>query len=378
MYAMDALWHCDRPEGEVDIVVVINASESAPTPIIRQNEKSVADLQQWISGHRDDTFRLHLIIDNAMPEKHAGVGLARKLGMDFAAQQLVDRGREDGILLCFDADCTCDRNYLVAVHQHFLSHPKSTGCSIYFEHPMEFDDHQTALMEGIVQYELHLRYMKLALRDTGFPYAFHTVGSSMAVRAWAYLRQGGMNRRKAGEDFYFLQKVFQLGGFTELAATRVIPSPRISDRVPFGTGRAMGVWTKEKSTEYLTYHPNAYHALNWLFSRINQGNWLNDLASVSVLNTAPLPMREFLGEQGLASKIAEIRTHTSTDQSAVRRFYAWFNNFMVVRYLNDTHQKHYQKIPVIEACERYFGGEPGSGNPSLAWLTRLRNIERQD
>ena len=29
----------------------------------------------------------------------------------------------------------------------------------------------------------------------------------MAVRAHAYARQGGMNRRQAGEDFYFMQKL---------------------------------------------------------------------------------------------------------------------------------------------------------------------------
>ena len=38
----------------------------------------------------------------------------------------------------------------------------------------------------------------------------------MAVRADAYLRQGGMNRRKAGEDFYFLNKFMVLGGYGEM------------------------------------------------------------------------------------------------------------------------------------------------------------------
>ena len=72
-----------------------------------------------------------------------------------------------------------------------------------------------------------------------FPFAFHTIGSSMAVRASSYMRQGGMNKRKAGEDFYFQQKIIPLCGFTECNSTVVYPSPRPSYRVPFGTGRAM-------------------------------------------------------------------------------------------------------------------------------------------
>ncbi|MEZ4848575.1 MAG: hypothetical protein R3B93_08135 [Bacteroidia bacterium] len=70
-------------------------------------------------------------------------------------------------------------------------------------------------------------------------HAFHCVGSSMAVRSIAYQKRGGMNRRKAGEDFYFLQKFIAEGTLAELSTTKVIPSPRASEKVPFGTGRAI-------------------------------------------------------------------------------------------------------------------------------------------
>src|SRR5213594_3575687 len=89
--------------------------------------------------------------------------------------------------------------------------------------------------EAIAAYELHLRYYVRALRYAGFPYAHHTIGSCMAVRADVYKKQGGMNKRQAGEDFYFLQKIIPLGHFTDLTETKVIPSSRPSDRVPFGT-----------------------------------------------------------------------------------------------------------------------------------------------
>jgi hypothetical protein len=64
---------------------------------------------------------------------------------------------------------------------------------------------------AITSYELHLRYLVHAMRWAGHPFAYQTVGSSMAVRRKAYLSLGGMNTRQAGEDFYFLQKFIEVG-----------------------------------------------------------------------------------------------------------------------------------------------------------------------
>ena len=62
-----------------------------------------------------------------------------------------------------------------------------------------------------------------------------------------------MNRKKAGEDFYFLQKLFDAGHFSECNTTRVIPSPRPSDRVIFGTGPAIREYLETAVS--LTFHP---------------------------------------------------------------------------------------------------------------------------
>jgi hypothetical protein len=51
------------------------------------------------------------------------------------------------------------------------------------------------------------------LFDGRFSYAYHTVGSAMAVKAYQYVKVGGMNRRQAGEDFYFIQKLVHSGNF---------------------------------------------------------------------------------------------------------------------------------------------------------------------
>lgn len=58
-----------------------------------------------------------------MPAKKAGVGLARKIGMDEAAFRL-NSINQDGVILCFDADSQCQPNYLKEIESHFLNNPK--------------------------------------------------------------------------------------------------------------------------------------------------------------------------------------------------------------------------------------------------------------
>src|SRR5690606_25563210 len=81
------------------------------------------------------------------------------------------------------------------------------GLSLYYEHPYENVENGVH-RNYIIDYEIFLRYYALGLQYAAYPYAFQTVGSSMAARASIYASIGGMNRRKAGEDFYFLHKVF--------------------------------------------------------------------------------------------------------------------------------------------------------------------------
>ena len=72
---------------------------------------------------------------------------------------------------------------------------------------------------------------KHGLRQAKSPYARYTSGSCMAVRCGAYVQQGGMNRRRAGDDFYFgLQRLLRGGRLTEFGSPRVLPSRRLSHR----------------------------------------------------------------------------------------------------------------------------------------------------
>ena len=186
--------------------------------------------------------------ENCPPKQ--GVGLARKIGLDLALP-LLDYGGGDPLLVCLDADTLVQPDYLPAITRHF-ARSTAGGAAIPYRHRPAADP---AGQGAIDRYELFLRAYVLGLELAGSPYAFHTVGSAMACRASAYVASGGMNRRLAGEDFYFLQQVHKTSGVAPLAGTVVHPSPRSSHRVPFGTGRAVGDMLAEGEQRLLFYQP---------------------------------------------------------------------------------------------------------------------------
>lgn len=345
--SLQSLYRCDRPIGSVEIIVVVNASESASEAILKQNEQTVSQAEKWIHKNQNDRFKFHLLEENQLPKKHAGVGLARKIGMDEAVRRFESIHHSNGIILCFDADATCDSNYLVEVERHFKQHPKSPACSIHFEHPIAGDHFSVENYNGILQYELHLRYYKNGLRFCGFPFAFHTIGSSMAVRCDAYQKQNGMNKRKAGEDFYFLQKLIPLGNFTELKTTRVIPSPRVSDRVPFGTGKAMEQWLDQDKQELLSYNTQSLIDLK-LFVDV-----VPNLFDTNV--EIPESVQSFLATINFSENLLKIRSNSTSEEHFVKLFYNWFNAFKVLKYMHFARDSYYPDTTVFESANGLLG-----------------------
>ena len=341
--SLESLRKSERPGTPHEVIVVVNSAADAEGRIIEQNERALREARSWVAQQPDPKLTVRLIDARGLPPRHAGVGLARKIGMDEALRRFDHAGTvDDGVILCFDADCTCASNYLRAVDEHFGAHPMSPACSIYFEHPLE-GELAPEIYEAIVAYELHLRYYVQALRFAGFPHAYHTIGSSMAVRARAYMEQGGMNRRRAGEDFYFLHKMMPLGGFTELNSTAVYPSPRPSDRVPFGTGRGVSDWLQQPGKR--TYPLQAFDDLRVFLQPVRS------LMTQPDLRAAPASIRTFLAEQDFESALAEIRGHTSTAAAFSKRFFRWFDGFRAMKFVHHARDHFYgeEEVEVASA-----------------------------
>jgi hypothetical protein len=279
-----------------------------------------------------------------------GVGLARKTGMDEALRRFNTIEKPEGVILCLDADCTVEVNYFTSLCNELLQKKENTACSVYFEHPLSGSEFPERIYSYIVLYELHLRYFVHGLKYSGFPYAFHTVGSALAVKALQYVKAGGMNKRQAGEDFYFIQKLAPLGGYFTLNSTTVFPSPRESYRVPFGTGAMVVKLMDDVGDRLLTYNTEAFNDLKILFNITRK---LYDSDQDKVIRSykmLPPGLRSFIEEAEWTAKINEILSNTSNNESFVKRFFVWFNMFRIVKYMNHVHQKAYSKVPVRDSA----------------------------
>jgi len=335
--SLQSLYECKKPSCSVEVIVIVNASEIAVKSVLNQNKRTLEEAIEWESERQND-FNFFFIEENELPKKHAGVGLARKIGMDEAVRRFETINNHQGVIACFDADATCEVNYLVELEKHFKQYPKSPACSIHFEHPIDGGGFSAANYDGIMQYELHLRYYKNGLAYAGLPYAYHTIGSSMAVRSEAYQKQNGMNKRKAGEDFYFLQKLIPLGNFTELKTSKIIPSPRVSDRVPFGTGKAMQDWLDDGKLELMSYNPKSFIDLK-LFNEALVGLY-------GETNSIPESVQTFLATIDFEDNLANIKKNSKSEQHFIEIFYKWFNAFKVLKYMHFARDHFYPDVAI--------------------------------
>lgn len=345
LLSLMALHRCILPDCDTEVLVVINDADNDTAEVRQLNLAIAEDVKQWAASVNQTRLWFHVLHHCGMPAKEAGVGLARKIGMDEACRRLEQVGNPQGIIACFDADSRCAPNYLQALEKHFQNNPQSPACSIYFEHPVQGAEFTEEVYKAITEYELHLRYFIAAQRYAGFPFAFHTVGSSMAVRCRAYQEQGGMNRRKAGEDFYFLHKFTCLPHFSVLNQTAVFPSPRPSDRVPFGTGKAVAKLLQSRQSAN-SYAFQTFLDLKKIFELVPQ------LHRTSMSNL-PLPpsVLEFGETVDMDAEIARIKANTSNRASFQHRFFRWFNAFMVMKFTHFARDNYYPDRPVAEVAQ---------------------------
>ena len=367
--SLQSLVNCDKPNCKVEVLIVINASENAEESVFNQNKTSLNDAVSWAKNHQSGECKFYFIEENALPKKHAGVGLARKIGMDEAVCRFEAIDNHKGIIACYDADASCETNYLIELEKHFKDNPKSPACSIHFEHPIKGEEFTPEIYNGIMQYELHLRYYKNGLSYAGLPYAFHTIGSSMAVRSEAYQKQNGMNKRKAGEDFYFLQKLIPLGNFTELKTTKIIPSPRVSDRVPFGTGKAMQNWLDEEKQELQSYNPKSFIDLK-LFAlavpKLYDG-----------INEIPVTVQAFLDTIDFEENLINIKKNSKSATHFSEVFFKWFNAFKVLKYMHFARDNYCPDVTISEGANELLEMNSNNKENDLKGLLEsYRQIDR--
>ncbi len=349
-----------------EIVVVVNHADDAPAHVRECNVRTLADIRQWANAAH--AVPVHAIEAFDLPARHAGVGLARKIGMDAAARRFAAVDRPHGIIASLDADCRVSANYIQGLVQAFADQPSMHAATLAYAHNLaacEDSRHRQAM----ACYELFLRYVTLGWHRAGLPYAFTAIGSCFAVRANAYARHHGMNKRKAGEDFYFLHKLAREKPLGYIDDVCVFPSARMASRTPFGTGQAITDWYHGGEDGWQVAAPACFDDLARLNDTLDALFTMSDAAWLQQL---PDALATYLQQSGIHKAVANMRAHAASSASFRKRFYTWFDGLKAWRYVQQSGRQWAIEQAVTALLQQF--GISDAGQDAEALLHRLRAL----
>jgi hypothetical protein len=367
--------------GRVLIIVVVNAAracaeESWPEHralleglACARAERLSSEPPAWLArGEACDV----LAIDRASPEfcfpDKQGVGLARRIGCDLALA-LWARGQvERPYLYCSDADAILPRG-------HFEAEPEAPAGAIVFPfwHEPGGDpriDAATAI------YELGLRYYVAGLCHARSPYAFHAIGSALAVDAGSYAAVRGFPKRLSGEDFYLLDKVAKVGAIWRADQEVIRLASRTSSRTVHGTGVA-AVRIAEELDQGTTrfYHPHIFSLSKHWLAAVERFASSRDLAGVRLLLASEAregwrALEAVLDELGAFAALS-VADRETRDPSALRaRLHTWFDGFRTLKLIHGLRQRAFASLPYREALAASWS--PVAGQAAAASVDGLR------
>jgi hypothetical protein len=361
------------PESGLGVVFVVNNREDASA---EENEDNLATLKLLKSVRDNLSFPVG-IVDAAspgleLPLKDGGVGLARKLGHDLLLPFLDFSG--DPVIVSLDADTLVQPGYSGAIMNHFRTNAAG-GAVIPFRHRPGTG---TAENRAIERYELFLRCYVAGLSHAGSPYAFQTVGSAMACRASAYLKCGGMNKRRAGEDFYFLQSLAKTSGVAVVKGTKVFPSPRRSARVPFGTGRAMGMLLDKEPGAVMFHRRESFQLLkSWLkLARTSSQERCPDLCERG--EALSVSLGGFLKEQKFDAAWRGFLDQYARGERIESAFHGWFDAFRTMKLFHYLAERDFPRAEPEEVLGSFPGAWGGAGLSISERLEFLRGSHISD
>jgi len=356
----------EGPDGPVAIVVVLNARKDSPPSVHEANaatrEQLARTLQISAEIFADPPIRTYsttggslVLIDRAatgrfLPEGQ-GVGLARKIGNDFVLALLASGKLASSWIHNTDADAMLPGDYFDQI-----ADAGSAAAALYvFEH--RYDQQENVALAARL-YDISLRYYVLGLAWAGSPYAYESMGSCLAIAPAAYAAVRGFPKKNAAEDFYVLNKLAKVGAVSRLAGKPVVLDGRVSDRVPFGTGRAVGdlVANPRRLERFPLYHPLVFaHLAGWLevLEAIARSGGaldqpLNVLPQDNPFFRADL-LEDALRRLGAFEAIRDAASKSRDAETLRRHLHTWFDAFRTRKLIHSLRDSGLSSLPWREA-----------------------------
>jgi hypothetical protein len=385
------------PGGDVLVVLVLNARADSSREVRAANAAARERLARELPAPLTVAGEVPLlsypvehgrlvVVDRAQPGAYLpegqGVGLARKIGFDLALSLKAGGRLASEWIHSTDADTILPNDYF---EQTAALDPEGTGAAIYaFEHRFDPDPAQA---EAARLYEISLRYNVLGLAWAGSPYAYHSMGSCLAIPARAYAEVRGFPKRNALEDFHALNKLAKVGAILRLAGQPLFLEGRISERVPISTGKAIaGLVSKRGALAgFRLYHPAVYgHLAAWLGvlaatarsgGKVTEA--ITELPSDNPFFRTDL-LREALDRMGAFRAIQDAIARSSDEATLLRHLHTWFDALKTVQLLHALRDGGLPSIGYLQALsEAPFTGLTSSTEEDTEVLRRQLVVEER-
>ena len=344
------------------IIFVVNNSISSGPEVKADNKRSLEYLRSLIRKNSHDKYSNQIlesgiiigVIDAASEGKelditNAGVGLARKIGMDIALGVFDYSIIGKKIIVSLDADCQVEENYLSEIDHNF-NKQNVYAAIVDFEHILPEDEIRRI---GILSYEIFLRHYVTGLLFAESPFAFHTIGSTVVCDYEAYIKIGGMNSRKAAEDFYFLQKLAKHYRIHRIISTKVKPLARESWRVPFGTGRSMADFSSNKK-DILLYDADVYCILKQWLEVFNSDLLLNPDSILKEAKKIHPELYNFLDSRGFSNDWKKILNNSKSAKQLDYQRKNWFDAFETLKLIHHLRDRSFPMMSIEPGVKELF------------------------
>ena len=142
-----------------------------------------------------------------------------------------------------------------------------------------------------------------------------------------------MPRKKATEDFYFLQELAKYCGVHVIPDVLVYPSPRPISRVYLGTGFHMERVENGFNIRNLYYSKYAFTLLQQWIS-LGTASWkmsLDKLLNHTIVLNEQL--KNFLLKEGIENIWKNLQSSSPTENHFTQQFHRWFDGLKTIRLL---------------------------------------------
>ena len=326
-YLLYTLESIESQSSDINFLVIIVINNSCDDlDSIKSNNRKLYQLLKNIKYKYEFILLDCFSKKHALKKQHSGVGWARKIGMDFCIQY----SHSNSLLCCIDADTLIHRHYISIILQQYQ---KTLFCAgvVNFSH-QKSDNKQ--INKNIKSYEKILKDNAEKLQKINSPYGYVSMGSTIVCTVKAYIEVGGMSKKKATEDFYFLQKLAKYKGIYNIKDILVFPSPRAEQRVYLGTGFRMKSMLQGDSIINLKISQKALNSIELFYQSINVSWNISIKLLLLKIKEKDYFLWKFLVDHNCECSLLSIKENVKTKEQFVSQCHKWFDNFKIYRYAN--------------------------------------------